>query len=141
MNEILTGKQCPYCFEPTEYIDSKYVYSRSYGMIYICKPCNAWVGVHKDTNKALGRLANEELREAKKEAHKYFDQIAKTGLINKIWPTYLPNTSNRSKAYLWLSEQTGIPPDRCHIGMMDVEQCQKVVEVSRKALKKVKEQP
>ena len=141
MNEILTGKQCPYCFEPTEYIDSKYVYSRSYGMIYICKPCNAWVGVHKDTNNALGRLANEELREAKKQAHKYFDQIAKTGLINKIWPAYHPNMSNRSKSYLWLSNQMGIPPSECHIGMMDIDQCQQVVDISRKALTKTKDNP
>ena len=31
-------------------------------MIYICKPCDAYVGVHKGTDKALGRLANKELR-------------------------------------------------------------------------------
>jgi len=136
MSEIMTGKRCPYCLEPTQYIDSKYVYSRSYGMIYICKPCNAWVGVHKGTNKALGRLANEELREAKKEAHKYFDQIAKTGLINKIWPVYQPNISNRSKAYMWLSNQMNIPPSECHIGMMGVDQCQQVVDISRNAITK-----
>lgn len=83
MNEILTGKICPYCGKPTEYVDSSVIYGYSYGMIYLCRDCRAYVGVHKGTDLALGRLANAELREAKKEAHFYFDQIAKTNLINK----------------------------------------------------------
>ena len=81
MNQILTGLICPYCGGETAYIDSCRVYGRSYGMMYICRPCDAWVGVHKGTDKALGRLANKELREAKKEAHFWFDKIAKTNLI------------------------------------------------------------
>lgn len=126
---LLTGQICPYCKGGTEYIDSSYVYGRSYGMIYICKPCDAYVGTHKGSNKALGRLANKELREAKKRAHYYFDQIAKTNLINKIWPKWIPDISNRNKAYKWLSMQLDIEEDFCHIGMMDVAQCTKVVEV------------
>ena len=105
MDEILTGKICPYCGKPTEYVDSSIIYGRSYGMIYLCRDCRAYVGVHKGTDQALGRLANAELREAKKEAHFYFDQIAKTNLINKIWKKHIPNMSNRNKAYLWLSNQ------------------------------------
>lgn len=68
MNDILTGKICPYCGNPTEYVDSSVIYGRSYGMIYLCRNCRAYAGVHKGTNQALGRLANAELREAKKEA-------------------------------------------------------------------------
>lgn len=90
MDEILTGKICPYCGKPTEYVDSSVIYGRSYGMIYLCRDCKAYVGVHKGTDQALGRLANAELREAKKEAHFYFDQIAKTSLINKIWKNIFP---------------------------------------------------
>lgn len=37
MNEILTGKICPYCGKPTEYVDSSIIYGRSYGMIYLCR--------------------------------------------------------------------------------------------------------
>ena len=126
---LCTGHICPYCGGKTEYIDSSYVYGRSYGMIYICKPCDAYVGVHKGTDNALGRLANKELREAKKQAHYYFDQIAKTDLINKIWKQFIPNTGNRNKAYLWLSKQMNIELESCHIGMFNVEQCQKVIEI------------
>lgn len=128
---LYAGLVCPYCDNSTEYIDSSFVYGKSYGMIYICKPCDAYVGVHKGTDKALGRLADKELREAKKEAHYYFDQIAKTGLINKIWEEYIPNLGNRNKAYLWLSKQMGIDKEYCHIGMFNIEQCKQVVEICR----------
>lgn len=78
-SDILNGKKCPYCDGMPVYVDSSLVYGRSYGMIYLCHPCNAWVGVHKGTNKPLGRLANAELREAKKAAHEAFDKIWKSG--------------------------------------------------------------
>lgn len=131
ISEIMAGKICPYCNFKTEYVDSEVIYGKSYGMIYLCMPCDAYVGVHKGTDNALGRLANAELRHWKKEAHAYFDPIAKTDLINKIWDKYFPYTSNRSKAYAWLSEQIGIERDLCHIGMFDVEQCKMVVEVCK----------
>lgn len=136
MNEILTGKICPYCGNPTEYVDSSVIYGRSYGMIYLCRDCKAYVGVHKGTDQALGRLANAELREAKKEAHFYFDQIAKTNLINKIWKKHIPDTSNRNKAYLWLSNQLDIPRELCHIGMFDAEDCKRVVELCKPIIEK-----
>ena len=56
---------CPYCGERAVYTNSKEVYGRSYGMIYLCRPCDAYVGVHDGTAKPLGRLANAELRAAK----------------------------------------------------------------------------
>jgi hypothetical protein len=128
---LYAGLICPYCGNNSEYIDSSFIYGKSYGMIYICKPCDAYVGVHKGTDNALGRLSNKELREAKKEAHFYFDQIAKTGLINKIWKEFIPNLGNRNKAYLWLSKQMNIDKEFCHIGMFDVKQCKQVVQICR----------
>lgn len=117
MSSILTGKQCPYCGSKTEYIDSSFVYGRSYGMIYICKPCDAYVGVHKGTNKAKGRLANAELRELKKQAHYHFDKLWKEGNMK------------RSQAYKWLAKQLNIKPKECHIGMMDNDRCKRVIEL------------
>lgn len=131
MNENLTGKVCPYCGKQTNYVDSSVIYGRSYGMIYLCHDCDAYVGVHKGTDMALGRLANRELRSAKKEAHFYFDKLAKTGLINKVYKKYIPNISNRNKAYKWLSEQLSIPVDICHIGMFDVADCKRVIELCK----------
>jgi len=128
---LYTGRICPYCNGKTEYIDSSYIYGKSYGMIYICKACDAYVGVHKGTDKALGRLANKQLRELKKQAHSYFDQIAKTSLINKIYKKWIPNISNRNKAYKWLAIQLNISEEFCHIGMMNDEQCSKVVDACK----------
>jgi hypothetical protein len=128
---IRKGKICPYCGKPTVYTNSSVVYGVSYlGNIYWCQPCDAYVGVHKGTNQALGRLANKELREAKKLAHFYFDQIARTHLINDIWREEVKMNS-RNKAYLWLSKQLGMLMEHCHIGMFDVEDCLRVVSVCK----------
>lgn len=119
---VMEGKKCPYCLKETKYVDSSVIYGRSYGMIYLCKPCDAYVGVHKDTDKALGRLANKELRYWKKEAHKYFDMIWQNGL------------KKRKSCYAWLSDMLGTKPEETHIGMFDVKQCQDVVFYSKQLL-------
>lgn len=38
---------CDYCGKRAEFVDSKVVHGRSYGMIYLCRHCMAYVGVHK----------------------------------------------------------------------------------------------
>lgn len=70
---------CDYCGRETEYVDSKVIYGKSYGKIYLCRNCMAYVGVHKGTDKPLGRLANAELRNWKKAAHAVFDPLWKYG--------------------------------------------------------------
>ena len=126
-DEYLDGKICPYCREDTEYVDSKKVYGKSYGMIYLCKGCDAYVGVHDGTDVALGRLADKELRFWKKEAHRYFDPLWK----KKAEKGYSKNKARRS-GYMWLSKQLGIKPKRTHIGMMTVDECKKIVELCKK---------
>lgn len=64
---MLKGRICPYCHIKTEYKNSVDIYGADYGMIYICPKCRAYVGVHKGTDKAKGRLANEYLRRCKIE--------------------------------------------------------------------------
>lgn len=108
---------CPYCGKAAEFIDSKVIYGRSYGMIYLCKDCRAWVGCHKGTDKPLGRLANAELREWKQNAHHLFD---------KLWKGA---TMRRGEAYAWLAGQMGKTQQETHIGMFDVEECKKVVHL------------
>lgn len=109
---------CPYCNSQAEYVDSIEVYrSRSYGMIYICFPCKAYVGVHKGTDRPLGRLANAELRQWKIKAHDAFD------------PLWKSKEMTRGKAYKWLRDNLGIPKEDCHIGKMDVAMCMNVVDL------------
>ena len=80
---IMTGRICAYCEQPTVLVDSQVVYSRSYGPIYYCHDCKAWVGTHRDSNRALGRVANKELREAKKKAHSAFDPLWRKAVNNR----------------------------------------------------------
>lgn len=101
-------------------------------MIYLCRPCQAWVGVHKGTENALGRLANSELREAKKEAHYYFDKLWKAKMVKGF-----TKGQARGKAYKWLSKQLNILAKETHIGWFDVDKCKKVVAICKPIVDKL----
>ena len=115
---------CDYCGRKAEYVDSKVIYGRSYGKIYLCRNCLAYVGVHKGTDKPLGRLANAELRHWKKLAHSEFDPLWQHGMFK------------RDEAYAWLSKRMHLPIEKTHIGMFDVEQCKQAIEIIRTERKK-----
>lgn len=124
---VLRGWSCPYCGAPTQLVDDSEIYGRAFGgKCYICRPCQAWVGCHKDSDKALGRLANKGLRELKHQAHEAFDPIWKEG--------HLPRTA----AYRILSIAFELPAEQTHIGMFDEELCRKVIELSKVILKYLK---
>lgn len=112
---------CDYCGRLAEFVDSKVVYGRSYGKIYLCRNCMAYVGVHKGTDVPLGRLANAELRYWKKAAHAAFDPLWKRG----------PFRYHRDVAYGWLARKMGLPFEHTHIGLFDVSQCKKAVRICR----------
>lgn len=109
---------CPYCGNPAKLVDSATVYKgRSYGMIWDCRPCDAYVGCHKNSasHVPLGRLADKELRQWKMKAHQAFDPLWKSGEMK------------RTVAYRMLREALGVEPRDAHIGMLNVEQCRKLV--------------
>lgn len=110
---------CDYCGRQAEFVDSKVIYGRSYGNIYLCRNCMAYVGVHKGSDRPLGRLANAELRFWKKEAHSTFDPLWKFGKFRH----------NRNAAYQWLAEQMNLPIEQTHIGMFDVGQCKQAINL------------
>ena len=118
---------CPYCNKKAELVDSKIIYGISYGMIYLCRRCDAYVGVHKNSKKfvPLGRLANAELREWKKKAHSVFDRLWRIKMIREK----CSKTHARKSGYKWLAKQLEIEVKDCHIGMFDVNMCQKVVSI------------
>ncbi|MEB3190449.1 MAG: zinc-finger-containing protein [Snowella sp.] len=110
---------CPYCKRESQFVDSSIIYGKSYGMIYLCSNCDAYVGCHNGTNKAKGTLANKELRELRKKAHECFDPLWKNG------------SQSRSSAYKWLSKQLNIPFSKTHIAMFNEEQCKKVIALTQ----------
>lgn len=124
---VLLGWSCPYCGNPTKLVEDSQIYWRSYGTkCYICEPCGAWVGCHKNSDKALGRVANKELRELKHQAHDAFDPIWKNGHLR------------RTQAYEVLSIALGLPTEQTHIGMFNEDMCRKVIELSNIILKYLK---
>lgn len=131
--DILNGQICPYCGNKTEYVDSEQLYGRSFGMVYACIPCNARIGVHRGTDQALGRLANQELGQWKRATHDLFDPLRKK-LIN-----YRMSVSVARKAcYTWLSKTLDIPFEYTHIGMFDVDQCKAAHDAMRAMLESEK---
>jgi hypothetical protein len=122
--EIITGRVCPYCGGKPELLDSAIIYRTSHGPMWICLPCQAWVGVHKDTEKPLGRLADAELREYKKWAHVAFDPLWRKKVKQGASKMHA-----RNAAYHWLAAQMGLSRDICHIGMFDTEQCKRVIDI------------
>ncbi|MBD2386012.1 zinc-finger-containing protein [Cylindrospermum sp. FACHB-282] len=127
MNEILQGKICPYCNQKSELVHSSIIYGAgtNYGMIYLCKSCDAYVGCHKGTEKALGSLANRELRALRNKCHALFDVKWKGG-------DRISRQIARNSAYQWLSKQLEISREVTHIAMFDEQQCKHVIELLQK---------
>lgn len=113
---------CDYCGNPAKLVKGSVIYPHRPDLsklsFWQCEPCRAYVGCHKNSNAIpLGRLANAELRKAKNRAHAAFDPLWKSGKMK------------RSYAYQWLSEQLGIAGKDCHIGMFDVDMCNRVIKI------------
>lgn len=110
---------CPYCDKPARLVRGNAIYPTRpdlfHKRFWQCAPCGAYVGCHQNTDKPLGRLANTVLRAAKIAAHASFDPLWKSGELS------------RTEAYLWLAAKLNISAANCHIGMMDVEDCKRVM--------------
>jgi hypothetical protein len=113
---------CPYDKARAKLVDGSAIYPHRIDLhskrFYLCEVCGAYVGCHEGTNRALGRLANAELRRWKSKAHASFDPLWKT----RKWGT-------RKQAYTRLASELGVAENGCHIGMFDVEQCKKVISI------------
>lgn len=122
---------CHYCAQEAYLTSSTEVYQNDYGNIYLCRPCNAYVGVHKATNKPLGTVANAELREWRKKAHAAFDPLwqKKLAIRRKQRGDDYKKVYARGSGYKWLREQMGLKPSNCHIGMFDINECKQVIEI------------
>ncbi|OLN21420.1 hypothetical protein BTO30_14985 [Domibacillus antri] len=109
---------CPYCQKEAGFLSSKEYYGTDYGTnLYVCRACDARVGTHKSSKRALGTMANATLRDLRKKCHLLFDRMWKS------------NEVSRSGAYIWLQGAMNLPSEKAHIGMFDEEQCKKLLHV------------
>ena len=113
--------RCDYCGGEAKLVTGRAIYPHRPDLFakhfYQCDPCGAYVGCHPGTTNALGRLANADLRAAKSSAHAAFDPLWREGSMT------------RKQAYAWLADQLGTQRTECHIGMFDLQTCQRVVEI------------
>lgn len=106
---------CPYCNNEALWCENKEIYGKNYGksyMCYYCKPCDAYVGCHNNTKKALGTMANKELREWRVKAHEVVD------------PLWREAGLDRKEVYKLLKEKLG---RTIHIGEADIETCKMII--------------
>lgn len=112
--------ECPYCGSVCCRVSGDVIYPHRPDLrkklFYQCEPCDAYVGTHQKSGEPLGLPANRELRHARMRAHAAFDPVWRSGRMR------------RDLAYLWLSDQLSVKPKDTHIGMFNVEQCQRVID-------------
>lgn len=134
----MTAPICPYCNSTAVLVGGDVIYPwlkhLAAKRFWKCLACgDAYVGCHDGTEQPLGRLADAKLRLAKQHAHAVFDPL---------WEAKVERGMSKGKArglgYRWLAVQLGIKPEDCHIGMMDVDTCIKVVQVCRPHAEKLK---
>lgn len=107
--------ECPYCHAEADFVSSRDFYAKDYGTnIYVCYPCDAYVGTHGKGGTPLGTLANKELRLLRMTAHSIFDPLWR-GKYRKM---------GRSGAYRLMQRLMNLSPERAHIAMFDEQQCQ-----------------
>lgn len=121
---------CPYCGSTVRLVNNEDIYGKPYGewpYAYYCNDdnnifCDAYVGVHKNTDIPLGCLANGELRSFRKSAKTAFFHVIEV----KKW--------TRNHAYRWLAEKMSIPKEECHFGMFDIERCRIAEELCKQKM-------
>lgn len=116
---------CNYCNKPAVWVENKEVYGRNYGksyMIWLCKPCDAYVGCHLNTEKPLGTMANKKLRALRIKAKDLFISFKLNGKWNG-------DPQKKNVAYRWLRDNLKITADECHFGLFNEVMCKKVIEL------------
>lgn len=130
---------CPYCRATAVLVSGDIIYPHlphfADRRFWKCLSCgDAYVGCHPGGDKPLGRLADKDLRRAKTHAHAAFDPLWEA----KMERDQIGKGEARSRAYRWLASQLGIDPKDCHIGMMDIETCRRVVLICRPYVAKLR---
>lgn len=108
---ITKPKYCNLCGGDVIYTSNAVIYGKEYGSgkCYLCTECGAYVGTHiPQPEKAMGILADAQMREKKKECHAIFD---------KMWN----NGKERSHLYKKLAKEMNMKLEDCHFGYMDIQ--------------------
>lgn len=117
--------RCPYCNYEADLVDSKKVYGKSFGLIYLCRnypECDAFVGVHQGTQNPLGTMANSTLRRLRILCHELFDAKWKNESKEN-------GKAKRIELYKNLAKIMNITGKKAHFGNFDEAQCRKFLQI------------
>lgn len=126
-DRIAPPTACHCCGGPVKLTDNSEMYGgRSFGdwpFVYRCTQCQAYVGLHPDTDLPLGIMADRGTIVARKEAKAPFQRLTRERFGD-----------NRNAAYAWLARELGIAPSICHFAMFGREQAERAARLCRMAL-------
>lgn len=121
---------CPYCGytavlkraqdiygEDTKWIADEFV--------YVCKNyphCDSYISTKRGTKIPKGTMANGDLRHLRIQAHRVFDRIWLSGLMDQ------------SAAYRWMQSKFNLTPSDAHIAKLSNYMCGKLIEASNEFL-------
>lgn len=126
-DRIAPPTSCHCCGGPVKLTNNRDVYNgHSFGdwpYVYRCTQCQAYVGLHPDTDLPLGVMADRGTIKARKDAKGVFQALVQQRFAGK-----------RNEAYAWLARALGISPSICHFAMFNEQQAGRAGEVCRLAL-------
>ena len=103
---------CHCCSGPVKLTNNRDIYNgHSFGdwpYVYRCAQCQAYVGLHPDTDLPLGIMADRHTIQARKEAKTIFQRLV-----------LVKHNRDRNAGYAWLARALDIPTSICHFGMFD----------------------
>ena len=88
--------------------------------VYACARypvCDAYVAAHRDSRLPMGTLADQKLRQKRREAHLALNRLWEYGCMSK------------KEAYRWLQVQLGLPESEAHIAHFSEFRCEQVIRL------------
>lgn len=120
---------CDCCGGPVILSRNRVLYGKDFGewpFCYRCPQCQAYVGLHPQTDLPLGTMCDRATREARKRVKSYFMAVARVDYHG-----------NRSAAYAALADAMQMDLALCHFGLFDLNDCERAYlvmeQVSRRA--------
>ncbi|MGI9499731.1 MAG: zinc-finger-containing protein [Geminicoccaceae bacterium] len=83
--------------------------------IFVCDHCDARVGCHPGTTRALGFACDAKTRNACMLLH--------DRMLDPLWKEEADRKTDRRAAYKFLAKALGIEAHDCHTGMFTLERC------------------
>lgn len=112
---------CPYCGASVNRVHSSQIFhNNTDGFYYVCSNwprCTAYTKENPIFKKPTSTIADRATRLKRQEAHYWFDQM------------HIGFGMTKSAAYEWLAKELQIRRANCHIGLFDIEMCNRVISI------------